>query len=206
MAMLSTREALVACLGAKPASSFPHVWLSGSGGLVAGVYPKASVRFDFGSEAFVDCKDTAVSHEPNANTPVDTSASDTGAVSGKRRISLIHEAPRWTQTIEIETPDCVYVVGSATRALITGLELLEELVPGTLEKLSIQKSRSKRPVSRTRNELFDLATQLKYSHQLKNGYWVGTNNKSEEALNYVRRAVELAGLNGKITIRPARPR
>jgi hypothetical protein len=200
MALISTREVLVDCLRATPARECAHVWLTSDGSLVVGDYPSARARFDFAAEQFAGCTGD---HEADSLAPFSSEkeAETAQTTHEKKRISLIHEAPRWTQTIEIETPDCIYVVGSATRALITGLELIEDVVPGTLELLAREKGRSKRPVSRVRGELYDLASQAKYSQQLKNGYWVGTNNKTEEAMYYLMRATKLARLDGEIVVR-----
>jgi hypothetical protein len=112
----------------------------------------------------------------------------------KRQVSLLHEAKRVVQICEIETQDAVYRLGSATQMLIEGLNLIEEARPGTLEKLSQRKKQSKRPVAKTRAALYDVEHPDTHSAQLKNGWFVATNNKAAEARGVLRRAVELAGL------------
>lgn len=202
MALLSTRETLSRCLETMPACDWPHVWVSAEGVLVVGEFPIVRATFDFGAECFRNAEETTVNGIVVKTQQVAQSDNPSSvlATAEKKLISLIHEAPRWTETIEIQTPNAIYKVGSATRALISGLEIIEDLAPGTLEQFSKEKGRSKRPVSRNRADLYDLPTQVRYSHQLKNGYWVGTNNKAEEAIGYVKRAAYLAGLNGKVTV------
>ena len=203
MAQISTRETLSRCLESKPAGRWPHVWVTTDGVLVVGEFPNVRATFDFGAECFRDTDQASDvgSSGPVPNPPAGQSLALVVVNAEKKQISLIHEAPRWTETIEIETPDAVYKVGSATRALITGLELVEGLVPGTLERLSKQKGRSKRPVSLNRQDLYDLPSQAQYAHKMKNGYWVGTNNKADEAISWVERATRLAGLTGKVIVR-----
>jgi hypothetical protein len=203
MAQISTRETLSKCLDSKQAVRWPHVWVTTDGVLVVGEFPNVRATFDFGAECF---RDTDQASDVGSSSPVPSPPAgpslDLEVVNAeKQQISLIHEAPRWTETIEIETPDARYKVGSATRALITGLELVEILAPGTLSLLSKEKGRSKRPVSINREDLYDLPSQAQYAHKLKNGYWVGTNNKADEAIRYVERATELAGLTGKVIVR-----
>jgi len=114
----------------------------------------------------------------------------------KEEVSLLHLAERITDVYEIETQDMIYRVGSAKQALLIGLEKIEELVPGTLAELAKCKGRTKRPVSLDREQLYDRKSQMRYSERLKNGFWVATNNKTPEALEYVRKAASIAGLTG----------
>jgi hypothetical protein len=203
MAQISTRETLSKCLDEKPAANWPHVWVTKDGVLVVGEFPNVRATFDFGAERFKSTDqvmDIGSTGSVQHAQPVTSLAHQVANIE-KKEISLIHEAPRWTETIEIETPDAVYKVGSAVRALITGLELVETLAPGTLELLSKEKGRSKRPVSLSRQDLYDLPSQAQYAHKLKNGYWVGTNNKADEAIRNIERAIQLAGLGSKVIVR-----
>lgn len=50
------------------------------------------------------------------------------------------------------------------------------------------------PVAKTRAALYDVEHPDTHSAQLKNGWFVATNNKAAEARGVLRQAVELAGL------------
>jgi len=84
---------------------------------------------------------------------------------------------------------------SKKQLLLSALQALEKRVPGTLEKLSNQKNRTKRIVARNRNDLFSKKHLVEdHSDQIVDGWWVGTNNSSAEAKVWLKRAVEKAGL------------
>jgi len=157
------------------AASYPHVWCDGET-LVVGIWPNAKAKFDFASERlkFVD------NTEPNA----------------KKHISFTYLAKRLTGSIfEIETSDTIYEFASAVQALLRGLEILETIAPGTLDKMCELKGRSKRPVGHTRESLYDLASQRHFAEQINTGHFVATNNKALEALGVLRQGARLAGLS-----------
>jgi hypothetical protein len=183
MAVIARAEALASVMGSGAHAFGPQVWLDPNHGLVAGVFPSPVAKFDFASEMAI-------------LLPFGESAAQLAdqAPAPKRQVSLLHEAKRVTQVYEIETPDAVYRLGSATQMLTHGLDLIEEVRPGTLEKLSQHKKQSKRPVARTRDALYDVKHPESHSVLLKNGWYVGTNNKAAEARGVLRQAVELAGL------------
>jgi hypothetical protein len=72
----------------------------------------------------------------------------------------------------------------------------EEAQPGTLDKLSLLKQRTKRIVARTPKHLFerDHLTE-KCSDQLIDGWWYGTNNSARETKEWLKRACSCSGLN-----------
>lgn len=82
------------------------------------------------------------------------------------------------------------------KALLSeGLRELEKTRPGTLEKLSHIKLRSRRIVARDRKHLFDRGHLTeKYSERLVNGWWYGTNNSAEETNAWLCRACSCSGL------------
>jgi len=85
--------------------------------------------------------------------------------------------------------------GSLKDLLSGGLRALEEARPGTLEKLSQIKPRSKRVVARDSKQLFDkehLAEQ--FSERLADGWWYGTNNSKFETEAWLARACACSGL------------
>lgn len=96
----------------------------------------------------------------------------------------------------LQSGDKVSEHSSLKQLLAAGLTQLEVSSPGTLQKLSAIKPRSKRIVARNRSDLFesdDLAAQ--YSERLNAEWWFGTNNSSQETNSWLRRGCELAGLS-----------
>ena len=155
-----------------------HVWLDNRFGLVIGDFPTPEMRFDFASEALV-----------NLAPPPHTQTME------KKVISFLAQAKRVGQKYELETDEAIYKFGSATQLLIEGLNLIEEKFPGTLEKFSMRKGRSKRAVAKARDELYDYPHPDSHSAELKSGYFVATNNKDPEARGFLRDAAEIAGFN-----------
>lgn len=79
--------------------------------------------------------------------------------------------------------------------LAEGLRSLERERPGTLEKLSDFRPRTKRIVSKNRADLFrSNALVAKYSEQLVGEWWLGTNNSGVEVRAWLQRACQCAGL------------
>ena len=152
-----------------------HVWLDKELGLVTGNYPSPDAKFDFGEEKLVALKAE-------------------GTTSDKKRISHLAQAGRVGKIYELETGTEIHVFGSATQLLVEGLSLIEDTVPGTLEKFSQHKGRSKRAVAKTREALYDMPHPTSHSQKLKSGFYVATNNKDVEARGYLRSAAEIAGL------------
>ncbi len=173
MATVAQLKSLVENLASVPLAA-QHVWLDDRHGLVVGDYPTPEMRFDFGSEALV-----LVAPAPPKE---------------KRVISFLAQAKRIVRKYELETDDAIYKFGSATQLLIEGLNIIEEKYPGTLEKFSMQKGRSKRAVARTRADLYDYPHPDNHSAALKSGYFVATNNKDPEARGFLSAAAEIAGL------------
>lgn len=84
---------------------------------------------------------------------------------------------------------------SLKEMLRLSLESIEQVAPGTLERLSQIKPRSKRIVAREPRLLFDSPNLVsEYSEKLANGWWFGTNNSAQETKAWLQRAVECAGL------------
>jgi hypothetical protein len=84
---------------------------------------------------------------------------------------------------------------SLKELLAEGLKAFEAERPGTLEKLSNFKGRTKRIVARDPARLFDRSTLVKnYAEKLADGWWYGTNNSATETNNWLKRACEVAGL------------
>jgi hypothetical protein len=81
--------------------------------------------------------------------------------------------------------------------LLQSLKAIEAERPGTLEKLSGLRKRTKKIVAREPNQLFLVNKHLVKDHaeQLVDGWWVGTNNSSQETEAWLRQAAEYAGLS-----------
>lgn len=176
MAQVSSLESLQNAINESKAK---HVWLDPERGLAFGNYPKIGFRYDFGDERLrpLEC--------------------DAPIVDKKEVVNLILQAPRITTPYEIETKEKIYRVGSAKEALRIGLDIIEEIAPGTMAQLSEEKGRTRRPVAKIREDLFDKKTLIKHSERLKCGFWYGTNNKAQECINTLARAAQLAELGAQ---------
>lgn len=152
-----------------------HVWLHPDHGLVSGTYPTPEVRFDFGEEKLLSLESKA-------------------AVIEKIKISHLAQARRIVRRYELETESEIHTFGSATQLLVEGLNLIENIAPGTLDKLAEHKGRSKRVVAKKHEDLYNIPRPLSFSQKLKSGLFVATNNKDAEARGFLRQAAELADL------------
>src|SRR5262249_24744469 len=85
---------------------------------------------------------------------------------------------------------------SLKQLLSAGLLALESASPGTLEKLSHIKPRSKRVVARDPKHLFELRDDLakKYAEKLNEGWFFGINNSANETNTWLERACSCAGM------------
>jgi hypothetical protein len=84
---------------------------------------------------------------------------------------------------------------SLKELLAAGLRVLEEDRPGTLEKLSHIKPRSRRIVAPDPKHLFDKPHLAKrYAEPLMDGWWYGTNNSALETNSWLERACSIAEL------------
>lgn len=85
--------------------------------------------------------------------------------------------------------------GSLRELLGESLKALEGARPGTLDKLSHIKPKSKRIVSHDKKALFDSEhLSEEYGAKLLNGWWYGTNNSAQETNTWIERAAGCAGL------------
>jgi hypothetical protein len=84
---------------------------------------------------------------------------------------------------------------SLKELLSAGLLALESAQPGTIEKLSHIKPRSRRIVARDPKQLFDKDHLAKdYAEKLTEGWFFGTNNSANETNAWLQRACECAGV------------
>jgi hypothetical protein len=113
-----------------------------------------------------------------------------------------YRAARITGSYWVEINGSKTECRSLKELLVASLRLLEQKRPGTLEKLSFLKKRTKRIVSLRRESLFDKKhLSQNYSENLMDGWWVGTNNSSDETQAWIERATECAGLKRGTEVR-----
>ena len=85
-------------------------------------------------------------------------------------------------------------VGSLRELLAEGLRSIETAQPGTLEKLTHIKPKSKR-IAHDKKMLFESEhLSDEYADQLMTGWWYGTNNSAQETDTWLERACGCAGL------------
>jgi hypothetical protein len=173
MAAVAQLKLLLTALESAAASD-QHAWLDDAHGLVIGSFPQPEMRFDFANEKLVSAK------------PKNSKE--------KKVISFLSKAKRVGEKFDLETEDAIYKFGSNTQLLIEGLNIIEDKYPGTLEKFSTWKGRSKRPVARNREDLYDVPHPITHSAELKSGHFVATNNKGLESREFLREAAQIAGL------------
>jgi hypothetical protein len=88
-----------------------------------------------------------------------------------------------------------------------GLREIEAVRPGTLEKLSTIKPKSKRIVARDKGLLFEAELLCReYGERLIDGWWYGTNNSTQETAAWLERACNCAGLVWGKDVRTSLPR
>ncbi len=105
------------------------------------------------------------------------------------------KASRQSGTYLLEFDDRTIECTSLKQLLSEGLKVLESARPGTLQKLSQFKKRTKRIVAREPSMLFGQSELAdKYSERLVDGWWFGTNNSSSETQTWLKRACSIAGL------------
>lgn len=85
--------------------------------------------------------------------------------------------------------------GSLRDLLRASLLEIEKARPGSLEKLSHIRPRSKRIVANDKKLLFaDEAMSDEFGEQLGDGWWYGTNNSAQETRAWLERACSCAGV------------
>ncbi|HEX8232357.1 MAG TPA: hypothetical protein VF559_03290 [Caulobacteraceae bacterium] len=159
------------------------VWLSGSGEVLFGRFPSPTARLDFGNERL---ERVAVSSKPSPITPA--TPDEGGRKTGDFAISVRGQS---------------YGYPNLRQLLAGALRLLEDMSPGTLERLENHKPRSKRVVARKKDALYDNPKLVeKFSIELKPGWYMSTNNSAAEVKRYLELAASHAGLKpGEYSIR-----
>lgn len=161
------------------------VAISGDGTLVAGRDLKClDKRFDFVSENFEQIASQPRPQSIRSNaTPstVEPRLQGIGRASGLYTVE-INGSARSYPNLKNLLADTVTILGSE--------------VPGFMDRLQSEKARSRRLVSRKREELFD-KQHLARDHaiQLENGWWLNTNNSKDQVrrwLNVIARCANLS--------------
>ena len=133
----------------------------------------------------IDLSREKVGPYSEAKAPVSELAVDTEVARASRR-----SGEYWAE-VRGNRIEC----GSLRELLAESLKAIELSHPGTLEKLSHIKPKSKRIVSHDKKALFN-AEHLseKYGMELLNGWWYGTNNSAPETNTWIERACDCAGM------------
>jgi len=90
-----------------------------------------------------------------------------------------------------------YQCSSKKDVLIFALGQIEKKYPGTFEKLKNILPKTKRIVSKDRNQLYKnkpLSFAEKHSTASINGWWIATNNSGKEISKWLARACDEAGI------------
>lgn len=158
------------------------VTVSADGILEAGTdYRNMSRRYDFLKEAFVAVGEPRTPSGDPAPQTVEPTKHDAGRRSGLYAVEIRGNARSYTNLKNL---------------LSDTVERLSALDPGFMDRLHQEKARSRRLVSRERGELFD-KQHLAEHHAIKlaNGWWMNTNNSTEQVkrwLNVIARCANLS--------------
>lgn len=162
------------------AASARFAWIKG-GELSIGSDPSApEFIVDFAKETLVPIGRAVATSEPPEPT------------------ILPNHAGRRTGRFRAAVEDRMIVAQSAKTLLIGTLAHIEMIRPGTLEKLASEKGRTKRIVSRNRDDLYEDPGLRNLSELIDGGWWVATNNSFEEIAKFIGRAAFHAGLTVKV--------
>jgi hypothetical protein len=117
------------------------------------------------------------------------------AVKKKQAESAESKIQRRIGHYSIEVLGTIHECTTCREILKAGLLAIEKARPGTFEKLSHVKPKSRRIVARDPEMLFDNKALVKdYSAKLTDGWWYGTNNSAQETIRWLERACSHAGL------------
>jgi hypothetical protein len=106
-----------------------------------------------------------------------------------------HKLSRQTGKYMLDFKGNITECQSLKELLAKGLRTIEKFRPGSLERLSQVKPRTKRIVARDPRDLFDQHKLVEdYAEKLLDGWWFGTNNSRDETIAWLRRGCELSGL------------
>lgn len=137
---------------------------------------------DLGSESI----QKGVADEPLATRPTPF---------GPRVVEIDFHAERTSGPCHAEFDSVRIPARSQKELLIRSFMYLEDAFPGTLERLSHVKRRTKRIVSETVGELYERPHLSRYATRILDRWWVATNNKSDEVRDWIRIAARLAGVD-----------
>jgi hypothetical protein len=92
--------------------------------------------------------------------------------------------------------DVAFARNSLADLLEAVLVYLELLAPGTLEKLSATKKRTRRIVARDKRSLYDKShLTVNFAREISGGWWMGTNNSGSTTKTWIRQACDAAGID-----------
>ena len=165
-----------------------QVWLDQDLGLVVGTFPSPTAKYDFASEQFVSVASGGDHSSKQVEPRPESLRRD------NEFVDMVGQAERYRGTYDLSIAGTTYRVGSLRQAMVVGMEKIEAARPGTMEKLSGYSKRTKFFVSRNRSKLYGTPHPDSHSEWLECGYFVATNNNTDEVRGALYRAAELAGL------------
>lgn len=163
-------------------------WLDG-GALILGTQlgePRFAV--DFAHQALADA--SSVEDHAGAGGPENAAK----ASPPKQIVESADAGGRRTGNFALILEDRIYPAKSQRELLRVALQSIERVRPGTLEKLSADRGRTKRPIARDREHLYTDPNLAKYAQEIEGGWWIATNNSYPEVEKYIKRAGFHAGL------------
>jgi hypothetical protein len=147
----------------------------------------------------------ALGNDPmNPTVSIDLSKEAVGPYKNEPKVPAVEESQPQANRVRANRRSGEYwfelhgkrlVFGSLRELLGQSLRSIEAERPGTLEKLSHIKPKSKRIVAREKKLLFESEhLSDNYGDELMAGWWYGINNSSEETSTWLERACGCAGL------------
>ncbi len=171
-------------------SGLSLLWIEGNA-IALGFAPShTELRLDLISESLVS--------EPNRRPAGNGCTEQTGAACAGKNASRVlsrSEGGRRTGHYSVSIDGARHDATSQKSLLLVALAAIERARPGTLEKLSQEKGRTKRIVARNRDNLHaNPILGRKFGVRLNDEWWLTTNNSFAETQRFIRRAAWHAGM------------
>ena len=162
---------------------------------------KPRYAIDFVRERLVELRPEKRGSAPGRRDETRAAEAKTGLDAGKGDALQVVEpsaaamAGRRTGHYAVVLEGKIIPATSFQSLLLATLETIEGLRPGTLDKLSRDRSKGKRIAARERDLLYKTPRAPKFSKQIAGGWWVAINNSGDEVEKFIRRAAFHAGLD-----------
>ncbi|MDD9909010.1 MAG: hypothetical protein OXR62_04885 [Ahrensia sp.] len=162
-------------------SGYPNLWcsLDKAGQFLIGANPaKPDMKIDFGRERVVS---GSPKHTPNGSVSVIVAPpeTDTGRTTGAHWIRLNGEQHNFKSQRQLLRHTVLYFAARDE---------------AFLERLSLEKTPSRRLVARNKYDLFkNKKLTDKHSEPLTNGWWLNTNNSGDQCKSWIRVIARISG-------------